>query len=64
MDKIYMDLGFPSASKLYLAAKRRGIPGTKEDAQKIANQDPIRQTNAPVARSLGKAAAEEPTARW
>ena len=64
MNQLYEELGFPSAAKLFLAARRRGVPGTREDAERIAGQNPVRQANAPVARSLGKTAAEEPNARW
>ena len=64
MNQLYEELGFPSATKLHLAARRRGVPGTKEDAQRIANQNPVRQAIAPVSRSLGKAAAEDLNARW
>ena len=64
MDQLYEELSFPSATQLHLAARRRGIPGSKEDAQRIATRNPVRQVIAPVQRSKGQTAAEDDNARW
>ena len=64
MNQLYEELSFPSATQLHLAARRRGIPGSKEDAQRIATRNPVRQVIAPVQRSKGQTAAEDDNARW
>ena len=62
--KLNDELGFTSANKLYLAAKRRGLKVTKEEAKLVAEQNVGNQTIAPLQPSKGKTVAESPNARW
>ena len=52
--KLNDELGFTSASKLYLAAKRRGLKVTKEEAKLVAEQNEGNQTIGPLQPSRGK----------
>ena len=62
--KLNDELGFTSASKLYLAAKRRGLKVTKEEAKQVAERNVGNQTIGPLQPSKGKTVAESPNARW
>ena len=62
--KLNDELGFTSASKLYLAAKRRGLKVTKEEAKQVAERNEGNQTIGPLQPSKGKTVAESPNARW
>ena len=58
------ELSFPGARKLYLAAKKRGLNVTQQQAKLIAERNPGNQTIAPLQPSKGKTAAENLDARW
>ena len=58
------ELSFPGARKLYLAAKKRGLNVTQQQAKLIAERNPGNQVIAPFQPSKGKTAAENIDARW
>ena len=62
--KLNDELGFPGARKLFLAARRRGLAVTQEQAKMIAERNVGQQTIAPLQPSRGHTVAENPNARW
>jgi hypothetical protein len=56
-------LGNPGADKLFIAARKRGIPATRNQIKQLLDR-PERQIFRPLPRSLGAAGAEELDARW
>ena len=61
---LYDELSFLEARKRYLAAKKRGLNVTQQQAKHIAERNPGNQVVAPLQTSKGKTAAENLDARW
>jgi transposase InsO family protein len=61
---LYEELGFPSAEKLYVAARRQGMDVTRAQAEAVAKGSGVAQINAPGPTFKGKIAAAAPQARW
>ena len=58
------ELGFPGARKLYLAAKKRGLNVTQQQAKQVTERNVGSHVVAPLQPSRGKTAAENLDARW
>ena len=58
------ELGSPGARKLYLAARKRGLNVTQEEAKRVTERNVGAQVVAPFQPSKGKTAAENLDARW
>ena len=57
-------LGNPGEAKLYIAAKKRGIPVTRNQFKQYLAQRPERQIFRPLPRSLGTTGASSLDEKW
>ncbi len=57
-------LGNPGPDKLYIAARKRGIPVTRNQVKQLLAEKPERQIFRPLPRSLGQTGAEGLDVRW
>jgi transposase InsO family protein len=62
--ELYEELGYPSAQKLFVAARRQGLDVTKAQAEAVTKSSGVAQINAPGPKFQGKIAAGAPQARW
>ena len=64
MQRLNEELGYPGQQALLLAARKRGIPTTREEVRALVEGNAAKQTLAPLQRTLGKTVAESEHARW
>ena len=57
-------LGNPGADKLYVAARKRGIPATRNQIKQLLVEKPERQIFRPLPQSKGQTGAEGLDVRW
>ena len=64
--KLNDELGFPGAAKLYLAAKRRGLKVTKDEAKAVAQRNIGNETIGPSSPALARRwpRARTPGGKW
>ena len=64
LQALSVELGYPSADKLWLAAKRRGLAVTKADVTALVKKQSARQVFAARPQYDGKIVASRLNERW
>ena len=59
-------LGFPGQDKLYIAARKRGIPATRNQIKQLLETKGAKQLFRPLPQSKGRRAPRDPlrACRW